>query len=102
MTSTEHVEKVRQAIMRYRELLDLLHTSVANAEKNYAALFDSVTQEQKESLPEKLLQREAALIAIENMEPLRRAALNMQFRMRDFERGFEDIYNNIAPEDSPE
>jgi hypothetical protein len=99
MTDPEQVEKVRQAIMRYRELLDLLHERTDNAERAYGALFDRLTEEQRATLPEKLQQREAALVALEDLEPLRRALLRAQFAMRDFERAFEEIYNNVAPQE---
>lgn len=99
MTDAEQLEKVRQAIMRYRELLDVLHGRIASAERNYAALFNGLTDEQRASLPEKERQREAARRALDDMEPLRRALLHMAFDMRDMEHGFEDAYNNIAPDE---
>lgn len=99
MTQEEQVERVRQAIMRYRELLDLLHNQLENSERRYASLFDQLTEEQRASLPEKLRQREAALWALADMEPLRRAVLRMRFSMRDMERDFEQIYNHIADDE---
>lgn len=95
----EPIEKVRQAIMRYRELLEQLKVRLANAERAYEALFKDVSEEQRSSLPHKALQREAAVIALEDLTPLRNAALRMQFDMRDLEHGFEELYNNIAPEE---
>lgn len=95
----ESVEKVRQAIMRYRELLDLLAMHTQSAERAYTKLFDALPEEQKTTLAEKALQREAAILALADLEPLRRAALQMRFDMRDMERGFEELYNNIAPTD---
>jgi hypothetical protein len=100
MTDAEQLEKVRQAIMRYRELLDVLHGRIASAERNYAALFNGLTDEQRASLPEKEQQREAARRALDDMEPLRRALLHMTFDLRDMEHGFEDAYNNIAPDEA--
>jgi ADP-ribose pyrophosphatase YjhB (NUDIX family) len=98
MTHDEQVEKIRQAIMRYRELLDVLHNRAQSGERGYASLFDLLPQEQQAALPEKMLQREAALLALADMEPLRRAVLRARFDMRDMERAFEELYNNIAPE----
>ncbi|MDX2161049.1 MAG: hypothetical protein SF162_06960 [bacterium] len=100
MHEPEQIEQVRQAIMRYRELLDVLRERTAQAEKAYSALFAAIPPEQRESLTEKLLQREAALIALEDMEPLRRALLRAQFDLRDLERAFEETYGNIAPDEA--
>jgi chromosome segregation ATPase len=97
MHDPEQVEKVRQAIMRYRELLDLLKARTETAERRYAALFSELDEAQR-ALPEKLQQREAALRALDDLEPLRRAALRMHFDLRDLERAFEEVYGNIAPE----
>lgn len=99
MTDPEQVEKVRQAIMRYRELLDVLHMRIGSSEQRYAALFTQLAEEQRNTLPEKALQREAALLALADLEPLRRALLSAAFDMRDMERAFEETYNNIAPDD---
>ncbi|MFW5709412.1 MAG: hypothetical protein ACOCX5_04240 [Chloroflexota bacterium] len=96
MTNSEQTEKIRQAIMRYRELLDLLDAQVKQAESNYVALFDQVPSRLKVDLVEKDLQREAALIAVQDMEPLRRYILQVRFNMRDMERAFEELFDNIA------
>jgi hypothetical protein len=98
MFDEEEIEKVRQAIMRYRELLDLLHVRAGYAERAYEGLFAGLTGEQR-ALPEKLRQREAAVAALNDLEPLRRAALSIHFDLRDLERAFEDLYGNIAPEE---
>lgn len=95
----EHIEKVRQAIMRYRELLDQLKIRLANGERTYESLFKDVSEQQRSSLPHKALQREATIIALEDLTALRNAALRMQFDMRDLEGAFEELYNNIAPEE---
>ncbi|MDX2141247.1 MAG: hypothetical protein SF123_24395 [Chloroflexota bacterium] len=99
---TERHEKIRQAIMRYRELLDLLRIRQEVDERAYAALFDGVDTEAKASLQEKALQGEAARLALDDLEPLRRAVLSMQLGMRDFAREFEELYGNIALDESDE
>lgn len=99
MTYEEQVERVRQAIMRYRELMDLLHSRTATAERNYERLFEPLTPDQRETLSEKLRQREAAIHALKDMEPLRRAVMQIRFAMRDFEREFDQIATHIAPEE---
>lgn len=96
MTDPERVEKIRQAIMRYRELLDVAQKYQAIGERDYAALFKDVPEAQRQTLATKALQREAALLHIADLDPMRRSIAQMQFYMRDLERSFEELYNNIA------
>ena len=98
MPDDEQVEKIRQAIMRYRELLDVLKARTEHAERRYSALFAQLSAEQM-NLPEKARQGAAALIALEDLDPLRRALLGAQFDLRDLERAFEETYHHIAPEE---
>lgn len=97
MADPEQMEKVRQAIMRYRELLDVLRARTEASERRYAALFSGLDDRQR-ALPEKLQQREAAIHALDDLQPLRRAALRTQFDLRDLERAFEELYEHIAPD----
>jgi hypothetical protein len=97
----EDIEKIRQAIMRYRELLDVASARLKQHEQIYERLFTQLTPEQR-ALSEKLQQREAAIIALENLDPLRQALLGASFDLRDIHRAFEETYNNIAPEDTDE
>ena len=60
MDDEELLEKIRQAIMRYRELLDLVHQRMAQGEPRYERLFSDLPATMSETLPEKALQREAA------------------------------------------
>lgn len=94
----EDTEKIRQAIMRYQELMELLQQRFASGKKRYEALFSAIPAEQRATLHEKALQREAAVIALEDLEPLRRTVLQMMLGMRDLHREFEELYNNIAPD----
>jgi hypothetical protein len=96
MSEELDVERVRQAIMRYRELLDVLSQRMQQAEKRYDALFAPLPQEKK-TLPVKALQCEAALLALTDMEPLRKATLAVYYDLHDMTKAFEDMYNNIAP-----
>lgn len=97
MTNDEQIEKIRQAIMRYRELLDILQQRLAQGEKDYAALFDLLTTKQKTGLEEKQRQRIAAIHAIDGeLTHLQRAILRLRFDMRDIEKAFEELYDHIA------
>lgn len=96
MSHKEQLERIRQAIMRYRELMDFAQQYIERGERDYARLFDDVPAEQRETLAEKELQGAAARIAMDDLEPLRRAVLKLRFGMRDLEREFEALFNNIA------
>lgn len=96
MTHDEQIEKIRQAIMRYRELLDILKRCTEEGEQDYDKLFENLKEDQKTNLEEKKRQRQAAIIALDDLTPLRRAILRLRFEMRDMEQAFEALYNNIA------
>jgi hypothetical protein len=100
LTNPEHLEKARQAIMRYRELLDLMHQELKTAETYYTRLFDNCSDEDKATLPDKELQRRAAHDVIADPKPLQDAALHMRFVSRDFEREFENVHDNLIFEES--
>lgn len=97
MEEAEQQEKIRQAIMRCRELLNLLQGSTAGGERAYEALFAGLSAEQL-ALPEKQRQGEAARLALADLEPLRALVLRLRFDMHNLERGFEELYDNIAPD----
>ena len=98
MDYEEQLERARQAIMRFRELLDLLHVELDDAERNYGELFAQCTPEERETLKEKDLQLRAAIPLIDNASPLADAALHMRFITRNLERDFEQLYDNIVAE----
>src|SRR5688500_7334008 len=93
----EQLEKMRQAVMRYRELLDLFQAKLDAGELAYQQLFDSCTPEDR-ALPEKQLQGKAAEFLLADPEPIQRAALKLRFVGRDMEREFEALYDNVVEE----
>ncbi len=95
MNYEEQLERARQGIMRFRELLDLLHAEIDEAERRYADLFAQCTPEERETLKEKDLQLRAAIPLVEDPAPLGDAALHMRYITRNLERDFEQIYDNI-------
>ncbi len=98
MSDPEQVEKTRQAIMRLRELLDLLRGELEAGEQAYARLFDGCTPEEIASLKQKDLQQRAALGLIDHPEALGDAALHLRFVMHNLERDFEQLYDNVMTE----
>jgi hypothetical protein len=91
----EAIEKVRQEIMRFRELLNIMTQQLQHAEQSYTALFDKCSDEDKKTLKEKDLQWKAAELNIDDLEPLSRAVLKVSFNARYMERDFTDLYNII-------
>lgn len=98
MDYEEQLERARQGIMRFRELLDLLHAELDDAERNYTSLFAQCTPEERETLKEKDLQLRAAIPLVDNPSPLGDAALHMRFVTRNLERDFEQLHDNIMAE----
>ncbi|MCK6578192.1 MAG: hypothetical protein L6Q98_08835 [Anaerolineae bacterium] len=91
----EALEKARQAIMRYRELLDLMQSRLRDYERAYVGLFAGLS-ESAASLPEKGRQREAAYAVLDDDKALTRALLTARFDSRDFEREFEALHDRVV------
>jgi hypothetical protein len=97
MTNLEHLEKMRQAVMRMRELLDILHGQTQQAEKGYAKLFAHLS-EAEQAKPEKDRQRLAALPLLDDAAPLSQLALTMRWQMHEMNKEFEQLYDNTLIE----
>ncbi|MBE2271708.1 MAG: hypothetical protein IAE80_25970 [Anaerolinea sp.] len=98
----EQIEKLRQGVMRFRELLDVLRARVDDGDRMYARLFAALSDEDKQGKKEKDLQTLVAYQLTEDSEPLTRAVLHMQYNAREFEQAFEELYYIITappPED---
>jgi hypothetical protein len=95
MEYTEEVERARQAIMRFRELLDLMRAELEAGERNYELLFSKCTPEEIETLKEKDLQRRAAIHLLDDPSALGDAAFHLRYVTRNLERDFEQVYDNI-------
>lgn len=98
----EHVEKARQAVMRYRELLDLMRLRLEEGEKRYEQLFANITPEERQGKGEKDVQTLVARQLVDDLEPLSRAVLQAQFDARELQRAFVELYDIILtplPED---
>jgi hypothetical protein len=95
-TDSDAHEKMRQAVMRYRELLDLMTAHMAEGEHAYAALFAPLPDEVREGWPEKAQQGEAARLLLDDAEPLRRAVLTLRFNAREMEKEFEALYDRLS------
>ena len=98
VASPEDIEKMRQAIMRFRELLDLMKLEIEEGETAYKQLFASVSPEDMATLKEKELQRQVAYSLMDDPSALSQAALHLRFVTRNLERDFEQLYDNVMAE----
>lgn len=98
MPTNDEIEKARQAIMRLRELLDIMRAQLEEGEQVYQQLFAHVSAEDKAALKEKELQRVAAFAVLEDSTLLSNAALHLRFVARNLEKDFEQLYDNLMTE----
>lgn len=96
--SAEEVEKIRQGIMRMRELLDILHARLEEGELAYTRLFAGLSPTDTEGLKEKEIQRLAAYDVLNDRSMITLPALSLRFHMRDLEREFEQLHDNMIAE----
>jgi hypothetical protein len=96
VTNSEQIEKVRQQIMRFHELLHVMREKLESGERAYAALFSGFSPEDVAGTKEKDLQWKAAETLMADVSPLSRAVMQMRFEARNLERDFEELYNIIV------
>jgi Mg2+ and Co2+ transporter CorA len=102
MPEHEDIEKVRQEIMRFRELLNIMAQSLNSGERAYEKLFANCSDEDKANLKEKELQWKVAEQIIDDLSPLRDAVLRMRFSARTLEKEFEQLHDIIMTEPTSE
>lgn len=95
MHDPQQIEKMRQAVMRLRELLDIMGGQLTEGERAYARLFASLDPAATANLKEKERQGLAALQLLDNPAALGDVALQMRFVSRELERDFEQLYDNV-------
>src|SRR5262249_43383443 len=96
MDFEEKLERSRQAVMRLRELLDLMHEQIEEGERAYEQLFDHLTGPQRQTLKQKDQQGWAAIPLVDDPAPLKQAAIDLRFACRNLEHDFEQLYNNLS------
>lgn len=102
MASREAIEKVRQAMMRFRELLDITRQTLDNGERLYGGLLEVCSAEDRERLREKDLQWQAASIHVEDVSALTRAVGEVRFDVHELERAFEELHNIVLTNEGDE
>lgn len=96
MAEREDIEKVRQEIMRFRELLDIMRGKLEEGERAYAQLLATCSPEDVQPLKTKDLQWKAAEQIVDDLTPLRRAVGQMRYETRNLERAFEELHGVIV------
>ena len=96
MSNPEAIEKVRQEIMRFRELLDILREKLDDGERIYEKLFSSLSPEEAALTKEKDRQWKLAEKMVADLSPLSRAVFQMYYEAREMERAFEELHNIIV------
>lgn len=89
------IEVLRQGVMRFRELLDILQAQLDEGEQAYTALLARLSDEETAGMSEKAIQGLVAETLQDDPRPLGEAALNMRFHMRNMERDFEQLHDNV-------
>ena len=102
MANSEDIEKVRQEIMRFRELLNVMRERLEDGERAYARLFSNFSPEEIANTKEKDLQWKLAETMVADVSSLGKAVGQMRFDARLLEHGFEELYDIIATVREPE
>lgn len=96
MATHEEIEKVRQEIMRFNELLRIMRGKLEEAEQAYKRLFQDCDLEDMKNMKEKDLQWQVAQQLVDDLSPLRKAVIQARFDVHELERAFEELYDIIV------
>jgi hypothetical protein len=98
MSNIEQIEKVRQEIMRFRELLNLMRGNLDEGERAYTKLFAALTPESLAQEKEKDRQWTLAeqMVSDGDFTALSKVAMQMRFHARTLEREFETLHDIIG------
>ena len=100
MASRDQIEDVRQEIMRFRELLNIMKLRLEESERDYADLFASVPPETLTATKEKDRQWQLAEQLVDDTSAIRKAASVARFNARELERAFEELHDIIVSHES--
>lgn len=96
MPTRDQIEDVRQEIMRFRELLNIMRLKLEDGEGAYARLFDVVPPDALAGLKEKDQQWQLAEQIVTDTSTLRKAVLQTRFNARELEKAFEELHDIIV------
>jgi hypothetical protein len=100
-SETEQIEKVRQEIMRFRELLTIMRAKLEDGERAYEQLFANCSPEDRQRLKEKDLQWLVASQIVGDLSGLSRSVGIARFNARELERAFEELHDIIVTVEEP-
>jgi len=95
----EQIEKVRQEIMRFHELLNIMRQNLEAGERAYGQLFSNCSPEDIKTMKEKDLQWKVAeqmVSGVSQISQLRKATADLWFYTRELEKGFEELHGIIG------
>ena len=101
MADPEQIEKVRQEIMRFRELLNIMRLRLDDGERAYTKLFANISPEDMNNMKEKDLQGKVAEEIVGDLSPLSKAVMKARFDAHELERAFEELYDIIVTVQEP-
>ncbi len=101
MANPEQLEKVRQELMRFRELLNIMRAKLEDGERAYTRLFANCSPEDKQRMKEKDLQWQVATQIVGDLSGLSKAVMQVRYDARDLERAFEELYDIIVTVEEP-
>jgi hypothetical protein len=96
MNNSEEIEKIRQEIMRFRELLNIMGQQKESGDQAYARLFVACSPEEIRDVKEKDLQWKVAEAMLGDVSQLSLAVLQMRLAARELESAFEELYDIIV------
>jgi hypothetical protein len=98
MADKSVVEKARQAIMRYQEMLAMMREQLEMGEQMYLRMMQQYAADAPSEMKEKDRQRRMAENMVEDMTPLMRAVNMMRFYVHDLDRAFEELQGVLYAE----
>jgi hypothetical protein len=87
---------VRQEIMRFRELLNVMRGHLEYGEREYTKLFSVLSPEDIQGMKEKDVQWQLAEQLVSDVSSLSKAVGHMRFEARNLEHAFEELYDIIV------
>ena len=95
----EEIEKVRQEIMRLRELLNIMRQNLDAGERSYAELFANISGDDMKTMKEKELQWKVAEEMIGDaaqFSRLRKTVSSLWFNTHNLEKAFDELQGIIG------
>lgn len=102
MATQEQIERIRQAIMRYRELMDIMQGQLDEGDRMYKRLIAQHAPEDAANRREKEIQWHVAAQIVDDPEALKVAVRHMKFALYQMERDFEQVLDILETEPEPD